>query len=114
MDGGVMCGLYEQPFARDINKVYEPIIWVTSPAAGEKIKSPFTLRGMPLSLKPMSFTRLKDAGGNTLAEGFTTAEAGAPERGDFETSVAFTPSPAGRAAGSIRDQHEGREPKSIR
>ncbi|HWQ89368.1 MAG TPA: Gmad2 immunoglobulin-like domain-containing protein [Desulfitobacteriaceae bacterium] len=35
--------------------------------------------------------RKRDAYGNILAQGFTTASAGAPDRGDFNAELSFTP-----------------------
>jgi hypothetical protein len=87
-------GLYKQPFKRDISKVYAPVIWVTTPEPGQKISSPFTLRGNARVFEAMVSYRLKDTDGNVLAKGSVMASAGAPERGDFSTSITFTPKTA--------------------
>jgi hypothetical protein len=89
-------GLYVQPFSRNLSLVYEPAIWVTAPTAGKKVASPFTLRGNARVFEATVSWRLKDDAGTVLAEGFTNAAEGAPGRGDFETTVSFTPSTSGK------------------
>jgi germination protein M len=95
MDWWGHVGLYEQPFSRNLNMVREPAIWVIYPAAGDKLASGFKLTGSAMVFEATVNYRLKDAAGNILAEGFTTASVGAPDRGDFEKLIAFSPSSAG-------------------
>lgn len=96
MDWWGHVGLYNQPFSRDLSKVYEPAIWVTMPADGSKITSPLTLCGNARVFEAAVSYRLKDYSGNILAQGLTMATAGAPTRGGFEATIAFTPSPSGK------------------
>lgn len=96
MDWWGHMGLYQQPFSRNLSMVWEPAIWVNAPAAGEKVGAKFTLRGNARVFEATVCWRLRDDTGAVLAEGFTTAASGAPERGDFETTVTFKPSPAGK------------------
>lgn len=96
MDWWGHVGLSEQPFERDLAIVHEPTIWVTSPAPGEVIKSPFVLKGTARVFEAMVAYRVKDASGNVLAKGFTMASEGAPGRGDFEASVDFKPAGPGK------------------
>lgn len=89
-------GLYDQPFSRHIGMVWEPAIWVISPAAGEKVSSPITLHGSASVFEGTVNYRLKDDAGNILAEGFTTALMDEFYRGDFDASIPFEPTAAGQ------------------
>lgn len=96
MDWWGHVGLYEQPFNRDLSVVYEPTIWVTSPAPGEVIANGFELSGSARVFEATVAYRVKDANGKELVKGFTTASEGAPGRGDFKTSVDFKPAGPGK------------------
>lgn len=96
MDWWGHVGLSQQPFKRDLSSVYEPAIWVTAPVADETITSPVKIRGNARVFEATVSFRLKDANGKILAQGFTMAAAGAPERGDFEAELKFTPSATGK------------------
>lgn len=89
-------GLYDQPFKRNLGSVYEPAIWVNNPIADQTVTSPITIRGNARVFEATVSFRLKDANGNVMAEGFTTAENGAPGRGDFEAILNFSPSSPGK------------------
>ncbi len=95
MDWWGHVGLYEQPFTRDLSSVYEPVIWVTAPAAEQVISSPVKIRGTARVFEATVSFHLKDADGNIIAQGFTTAAEGAPGRGDFEADLSFSPKAAG-------------------
>ncbi len=88
-------GLYQQPFSRDLSRVYEPVIWVTVPVEGQVLAGVFTMRGSARIFEAMVSYRLTDINGNMLASGYTMASKGAPERGDFEEVISFAPSSAG-------------------
>lgn len=88
-------GLYDQPFKRNLGSVYEPAIWVNNPITDQTITSPITIRGNARVFEATVSYRLKDANGSVMAEGFTTAENGAPSRGDFEAILNFSPSSPG-------------------
>lgn len=96
MDWWGHVGLYEQPFQRDLSNVFEPAIWVTSPVKDQVISSPLKISGNARVFEATVSFRLKDAAGNVLAEGFTTAAEGAPGRGDFEGELAFKPDGSGQ------------------
>jgi|GEM_PF-549873 len=96
MDWWGHVGLYDQPFERELNSVYEPAIWVTAPTAGQKITGSVTIAGSARVFEASVSFRLKDAAGNVLAQGFTTASAGAPDRGDFTSELSFDVEEAGR------------------
>lgn len=96
MDWWGHVGLYEQPFSRDLSSVWEPAIWVTSPINDQVIASPLKIAGSARVFEATVSYRLKDAGGNSLASGFTTASTGAPGRGDFQGELTFTPSSPGK------------------
>lgn len=89
MDWWGHVGLYEQPFTRNLSLVYEPVIWVTAPAANQKISSPVKIMGTARVFEATVSFHLKDAKGNIIARGFTTATEGAPDRGDFEAELPF-------------------------
>jgi len=91
-------GLYNQPFHRDLSKVYEPAIWVTHPVENQLVSVPLLVKGNARVFEGAVFIRLKDKNGKILAEGQTTAAKGAPERGDFELSLKFEPPPPGQGS----------------
>ncbi|MCR4400057.1 MAG: Gmad2 immunoglobulin-like domain-containing protein [Syntrophomonadaceae bacterium] len=82
-------GLYDQPFRRNLDEVWEPAIWVTSPAPGAKVASPLTVTGSARVFEATVNLRLRDAEGREVVETFTTATAGAPSRGDFTAQLEF-------------------------
>lgn len=82
-------GLYEQPFKRDLSSVREPAIWVTSPQPGAEVGSPLGVTGSAMVWEATVSLRLVTGDGRKLAEDFTTASIGAPERGDFSASLTF-------------------------
>ncbi len=88
-------GLRGQPFKRDLGMVYEPVIWVTSPAPGQKISKQFDIKGSARIFEATVNYRLKDSGGNVIAEGYTMASEGAPGRGDFSKTISLASSFAG-------------------
>jgi hypothetical protein len=96
MDWWGHVGLYEQPFARRLGMVREPRIWVTSPIAGEKVASPITLHGSASVFEGTVRYRLTDDDGNILADSFTTAIISDNNRGDFDASILFNPTAAGK------------------
>ncbi len=83
-------GLYDQPFERNLSVVWEPAIWVTSPQPGDTIQSPVKVSGTARVFEATVNLRVLDANGNKLTETFTTATAGAPERGTFDVSIEFS------------------------
>lgn len=89
-------GLYEQPFTRDLSRVYEPAIWVTHPTPNQVVGIPLLIKGNARVYEGTVNIRLLDSSGEVLAEDFTTAATGAPGRGDFETSLKFDPPPEGK------------------
>jgi len=76
-------GLHAQPFVKDVAKVYEPAIWLTSPTPGQVVASPIEVRGSARVFEAAVSARLLDDAGKELASGFATAAQGAPGRGDF-------------------------------
>ena len=82
-------GLYDQPFTRDLAKVYEPAIWVTHPSENQVVGIPLLIKGSARVFEGTVQIRLSDNSGTVLAESFATASEGAPGRGDFETSLKF-------------------------
>lgn len=88
-------GLYSQPFERDVSKVYEPAIWVTTPSPGQKVGTPLEARGSARVFEAAVNARLVDNSGRVLAQGTTTAAQGAPLRGDFVLSLPFSGAPGG-------------------
>ncbi|NPV74353.1 MAG: spore gernimation protein [Pelotomaculum sp.] len=95
MDWWGHVGLYGQPFSRDVSKVYEPSIWVTSPVPGQKVTSPIEVRGSARVFGATVNARLLDGSGRELARGTAAAAQGAPLRGDFILSLPFHAVPPG-------------------
>lgn len=98
MDWWGHVGLYEQPFSRDLSTVYEPVIWVTSPTPDQKVASPVEVTGSARVFEATVNIRLVDDSGIIIAEGFATASEGAPGRGDFKHSLAFSAASPGKGA----------------
>lgn len=96
MDWWGHVGLYEQPFSPNLSAVHEPVIWVTSPAPGQTISNPVEIKGTARVFEATISYRIIDNQGKELAEGFTTASAGAPERGEFSTKAGFESSGPGK------------------
>ena len=68
----------------------EAAIVVESPEPGASVSSPVTISGTASVFEGTVQLRILDADGEEIASAFTTASAGAPERGDFSEEVAFT------------------------
>jgi germination protein M len=88
-------GLSEQPFKRNLDDVWEPSIWLTSPRSGATIASPVTISGSARVFEAAVSLRIVDKNNKVLAKGSTMASEGAPGRGDFKTSLAFQAGGAG-------------------
>ncbi|CFX43417.1 GerMN domain [Syntrophomonas zehnderi OL-4] len=89
-------GLSEQPFSRNLSAVHEPAIWVTSPTPGQTVSNPVEIKGTARVFEATISYRIVDDQGKELAEGFTTASAGAPDRGEFSTKAGFQTSGPGK------------------
>ena len=98
MDWWGHVGLYGQPFSRDLSTVYEPSIWVTSPVPEQKVTSLIEVTGSARVFEAAVNIRLVDDSGIIISEGFTTASEGAPGRGDFKHSLAFSAASPGKGA----------------
>lgn len=88
-------GLYDQPFQRNLVKVYEPRIWVTHPAENQVVGFPLLVKGSAMVFEGNVNIRLLDKTGEKLAEGATTATEGMG-RGDFEYRLTFAPPSPGQ------------------
>ena len=64
-------------------------IVVDSPEDGASVSSPVTISGTASVFEGTVQLRILDANGEEVARTFTTASAGAPERGDFSEQVEF-------------------------
>jgi hypothetical protein len=89
-------GLDSQPFKRNLDRVYEPAIWLTHPVADQVAGVPLLIKGSARVFEGTVHARLLDADGNELTGGFTTASEGAPGRGDFEMKLTFNPPKKGK------------------
>jgi hypothetical protein len=103
VDGGVSeealqwwghVGLYEQPFQRDLSQVVEPSIWVSHPVDGQELADTVIITGSAMVYEGTVQARVIDSSGQELVSGFTTAETGAPGRGNFRISLDYTPTGA--------------------
>jgi len=65
-------------------------IVVESPEPGVSVSSPVTISGTASVFEGTVQLRILDADGEEIASAFTTASAGAPERGNFSEEVEFT------------------------
>ena len=65
-------------------------ITVRSPLVNETVHSPVTISGDASVFEATLAWRISDTAGRVLAEGFTTASAGAPGRGTFSVSASYT------------------------
>lgn len=75
-------------------------ITVRAPLAGARVSSPLTIAGEASVFEANLQWRIVDAGGRALVEGIATASAGAPGRGSFSVTAAFTP-PAADTSGVV-------------
>ncbi|MFZ5650821.1 MAG: Gmad2 immunoglobulin-like domain-containing protein [Bacillota bacterium] len=96
MDWWGHVGLYEQPFKRRLEKVHHPAIWVTHPVAGQVSGVPLLVKGSARVFEGRVNARLIDESGKKVAEGSAAATRGAPERGDFEIKITYTPPGKGK------------------
>ena len=88
-------GLYDQPFQRNLAKVYEPRIWVTHPTENQVAGVPLLVKGSAMVFEGTVNIRLLDKTGEKLAEGTTTATEGMG-RGEFEYRLTFKPPSPGQ------------------
>jgi len=88
-------GLYDQPFQRNLAKVYEPRIWVTHPAENQVVGFPLLVKGSAMVFEGTVNIRLLDETGKKLAEGIATATEGMG-RGDFEYRLTYQPPSPGQ------------------
>lgn len=64
-------------------------IVVKEPAKGMQLTSPVTISGEASVFEATLLYRIVTTGGSVLAQGMTTASAGAPQKGTFKVEVAF-------------------------
>jgi hypothetical protein len=65
-------------------------IVVDSPGPGASVSSPVEISGSASVFEGTVQLRIRDADGEVIARTFTTASAGAPERGDFSEELEFS------------------------
>ncbi|MCL6610256.1 MAG: GerMN domain-containing protein [Peptococcaceae bacterium] len=92
-------GLYEQPFKRNLDRVLEPAVWITHPAAGQVAGVPLLVKGSARALEGQVNARLLDSSGNKIAEDRATLSRQAAGRVDFEMKLTFTP--PGKGSGTL-------------
>jgi hypothetical protein len=68
----------------------EAAIVVESPEPGASISSPVTISGTASVFEGTVQLRILDADGDEVGHAFTTASAGAPDRGSFSEDVEFS------------------------
>jgi hypothetical protein len=66
-------------------------ITVSRPAANARVTSPLTISGDASVFEATLQWRVTDSAGRVLAQGVTTATAGAPARGTYAVIATFTP-----------------------
>lgn len=77
-----------------------PAITVAFPIAQQRIASPVRITGAARVFEGSVEAAVKDASGNTLGSGFTTASRGAPEWGSYDMELKFQ-QPSSDAAGKV-------------
>ena len=82
--------IVEDPQRRADWQSFEPPIFVERPGVGATLSSPFVVQGRATVFEATVNIDLLDAGEKTLVETFTTATMGAPGRGAFRKSIAFS------------------------
>lgn len=75
-------------------------ITVSQPQAGAEVRSPVRVQGTAMVFEANVQIVVRNAQGQEVGQGFTTATAGAPERGDYNASIPFTLS-GGRQNGTV-------------
>ena len=65
-------------------------ITVARPAAGEEVRTPLRVQGSASVFEANVHVIVRNAKGEVVGEGFTTATAGAPARGDYVASIPLT------------------------
>ncbi len=78
----------------------QPTLVVVRPQAGQRVRSPLAVEGTAITFEGVVNVVLRDNQGRTLQEGVTVATRGAPERGSFALSLAFSP-PAAEAPATL-------------
>jgi hypothetical protein len=82
-----------------------PPIFVESPAVGDVVGSPVTVRGSAMVFEATFAVELLDARGDVLQRATVTASAGAPERGRFSVGLSYM-TLAGRGTLRVYDESE--------
>jgi len=88
-------GLHNQPFHRDLSRVFEPAIWVTHPAENQIISVPLLVKGSARISGSTISIKLVDKNKNKIAQEYISFPKSL-ERNDFEVRLKFQPPPAGR------------------
>ncbi len=89
-------GLYDQPFSRDLSKVYEPAAWVIQPEPGRKISSPLEVRVSVRVFEGTVNARLVDNAGQLVAEASKTTDLSTKSREEFVISMPFNAASPGQ------------------
>ena len=69
-------------------------ILVKEPLAHSRVRSPLTISGEARVFEAALIWQVTDTAGRVLASGFTTASAGAPERGTFTITATYADPPS--------------------
>ena len=106
-------GLYDQPFRRNLEKVYEPAVWVTHPVENQTAGVPLLVKGSALVSGGSVTARLLNENGTIMAEGTVDGLQKAPSRGDFEIRLTFNPSGKGKGTLEVFPAGKGGSPQDI-
>ena len=85
----------DPPLGRQDIEAQTPAILVESPAVGETVSSPLTLRGTANTFEATFRVSVTAADGSTLYDSFVTATSGSGERGTFDETFALEGATAG-------------------
>ncbi|MHB8157568.1 MAG: GerMN domain-containing protein [Desulfocucumaceae bacterium] len=95
MDWWGHVGLYEQPFKRNMEKVYEPAVWVTHPVEEQVSGVPLLVKGSVRATGDRIYARLMDESGKKIAEESTPSHE-SQGRDNFEIKITFVPPGKGK------------------
>ena len=85
----------DPPLGRDDIEAQTPAILVESPAVGETVSSPLTIRGTANTFEANFRVSVTAADGTTLYDSFVTATSGSGVRGTFDETFALEDATAG-------------------
>ena len=97
----------DPPLGREDIEAQTPAILVESPAAGETVSSPLTIRGTANTFEATFRVSVTAADGSTLYDSFVTATSGSGVRGTFDETLALEGGTAGPVTLTVWEDNQG-------